>query len=117
MAPVPDSPDSQDQRHSEAFQSLGALDAKLKQLPVGKRVGLPAKVKRAVSVRSGGRCEYVYRGRRCGSRYQLEIDHKVPLAAGGGHELEQLRHLCREHNLQQYYAWWELGAPRAPHLE
>jgi hypothetical protein len=85
------------------------LEAKLKQLPAGRRVALPAAAKRAVGARSGGRCEYVYQGKRCDSRYQLEIDHRVPLVAGGGHEVSQLRHLCRQHNLQQYQAWFEMG--------
>jgi hypothetical protein len=86
--------------------------AKIRQLPAGRRVRLPAPLQRAVYARSGGQCEYVFDGKRCGSRYLLQIDHRIPLAAGGGHELSQLRHLCREHNVQQYQAWLELRAPR-----
>jgi hypothetical protein len=78
---------------------------KARALPKGKRVYLPVALKRAVYARSGGRCEYIAHGKRCGSGYMLEIDHKVPLSAGGGHDLSQLRHLCRAHNLQQFEAW------------
>lgn len=38
-------------------------------------------------------------GRVCGSRYQMEIDHIIPKALGGGDEPENLRILCRKHNL------------------
>jgi 5-methylcytosine-specific restriction endonuclease McrA len=41
-------------------------------------------------------------GRVCDSRYQLQIDHKVPLWAGGGSELENLQVLCGVHNRQKY---------------
>ena len=38
--------------------------------------------------RAGGRCE------QCGRRARLEVDHKVPLAAGGGHELANMQAIC-----------------------
>ena len=38
-------------------------------------------------------------GRRCASRYKLQIDHRVPLAQGGSNELGNLRLLCQSHNL------------------
>jgi hypothetical protein len=37
-------------------------------------------------------------GKRCGSRFQLEIDHRIPYAKGGGDESANLRLLCRAHN-------------------
>lgn len=45
-------------------------------------------------------CEYQdpKTGRRCGSKYQLEVDHCHPIALGGGNELSNLRILCRAHN-------------------
>ena len=49
---------------------------------------IPAPVRREVWRRDGGRCSYVdpYSGRRCGSRFLLELDHIVPYALGGGAE-------------------------------
>jgi hypothetical protein len=46
-------------------------------------------------------CEYVdpQSGRRCGSTYQLEIDHIVPKALGGSDDPSNLRCLCKQHNL------------------
>ena len=45
-------------------------------------------------------CEYQdpKTGRKCGSKYQLQIDHQHPLALGGSNELSNLRVLCRTHN-------------------
>ena len=42
---------------------------------------IPAPVRREVWRRDGGRCSYVdpHSGRRCGSRFLLELDHIVPL--------------------------------------
>jgi hypothetical protein len=77
---------------------------KAQSLPKGKRVYLPAALKRAVYARSGGRCEYTTHGKRCSSRYMLEIDHRIPISRGGGHEFSQLRTLCRMHNQQQFEA-------------
>lgn len=38
-------------------------------------------------------------GRSCHSRYQLELDHIHPKSLGGTNESENLRPLCRQHNL------------------
>jgi hypothetical protein len=84
---------------------------KARSLPKGKRVYLPAALRRAVYARSGGRCEYTVDGKRCCSRYMLEVDHRIPLSFGGGHEFSQLRNLCRQHNLQQFEAWLKRSAP------
>lgn len=43
-----------------------------------------------------------YRCRKCGRPGRLEVDHIVPLKAGGGDELANLRALCREHHLARH---------------
>ncbi len=70
-----------------------------KVLPVGVRVALPAQVKREVWSRATGRCEYTHDGRRCSSRYRLEIDHVQPLALRGSNEVRNLRILCKVHHI------------------
>ena len=66
------------------------------------RVYIPATIRKSIWHRSQGRCEFTAStGRRCESRFQLELDHKHPLALGGSHQIENLRILCREHNTQQ----------------
>ncbi|MGE0528736.1 MAG: HNH endonuclease [Bdellovibrionales bacterium] len=50
--------------------------------------------------RARGTCEYrdPVTGRRCKSSHQLEADHIVPRALGGGDDISNLRCLCRSHN-------------------
>jgi len=56
-----------------------------------------AQVRREVLARG---CEFkAWGGRKCGSRFQLEVDHIRPRALGGTDAPENLRCLCRKHNL------------------
>jgi hypothetical protein len=65
----------------------------------GMRPYIPAHLRRAVWKRDGGRCAWCTSdGRRCDSRWKLEIDHIVPVARGGTTTLSNLRLLCRTHN-------------------
>jgi 5-methylcytosine-specific restriction endonuclease McrA len=60
---------------------------------------IPAQIRRAVWMRDKSQCSYISpEGRRCGSKFTLEIDHKVPVAWGGKSEPHNLQILCREHN-------------------
>jgi hypothetical protein len=60
-----------------------------------------ASTRNAVFKRAEGQCEYCdsRSGRRCESRHFLEIDHIQPRALGGTNEPENLRAVCRTHNL------------------
>lgn len=51
--------------------------------------------------RARGGCEFrdERTGRACGSRYQVEVDHIRPKALGGTDTPENLRALCKQHNL------------------
>jgi len=61
---------------------------------------IPAAVRRQVWERDGGCCTWTSKdGRRCGSRWKLEIDHILPVALGGASTVENLRLCCRLHNL------------------
>ncbi|MDE0448969.1 MAG: HNH endonuclease signature motif containing protein, partial [Spirochaetaceae bacterium] len=81
------------ERHLAALRSFGAA-------PGSRSRYIPAAVRREVWRRDQGRCSYVDRhsGRRCGSRYRLEIDHIVPFALGGGAEPANLRLRCEAHH-------------------
>ena len=61
---------------------------------------IPAGVRREVWRRDQGCCTYVDRhtGRRCGSRFFLELDHIVPVARGGAAEPGNLRLRCAAHH-------------------
>ncbi|MDE0026380.1 MAG: hypothetical protein OXP69_18375, partial [Spirochaetaceae bacterium] len=81
------------QRHLAALRCCDAV-------PGSRSRYIPVAVKREVWRRDQGRCSYVdpHSGRRCGSRYRLEIDHVVPFALGGRTELFNLRVRCRAHH-------------------
>jgi 5-methylcytosine-specific restriction endonuclease McrA len=72
-----------------------------------KRKYITLKVRRELFQRAIHCCEYIdpASGRKCESRYQLEIDHRVPLARGGEDQHENLRVLCRTHNLLSARQW------------
>ena len=61
---------------------------------------IPAGIRRDVWTRDQGQCAYVHpnTGKRCASRYLLQVDHIKPLALGGGSQRENLRLLCAGHN-------------------
>jgi hypothetical protein len=84
-------------------------------LPAGKRVRLPAVLRRAVWTQGSGQCQISHQGRRCTSRYRLEVDHIQPLALGGSNDVSNLRLACWHHNQQQARA--KLGAQYARHLD
>lgn len=73
--------------------------------PDKRRVNLREEVIR----RAEGRCEFSdpVSGQICGSRHQIEVDHRLPKALGGSDDLKNLRCLCRAHN--QYEAERILG--------
>jgi HNH endonuclease len=60
-----------------------------------------SRVKRVTLQRDGGACTFrdPKSGKVCGSRYQVEVDHIIPKALGGKDAPENLRVLCRQHNL------------------
>jgi len=60
---------------------------------------IPARVRRAVWKRDGGRCAYVSaNGHRCEARKPLEFDHVLEVARGGEATVDGVRLLCRAHN-------------------
>lgn len=108
--------------HAEPEASWAQIIARLAKDEV-KRLDPIEKQKRAdargvtagkriiVLARSNGQCEHVHRetGKRCESRIRIEVDHIKPKAFGGGDEVENLRALCRHHNI--------IAAERAMGLE
>jgi len=67
-----------------------------------------AEVKRQVHERDGDACSFeAPDGNRCDSRYQLEWDHRLPIALGGKSTTDNVRQLCRAHN--QYEAERRFG--------
>jgi 5-methylcytosine-specific restriction endonuclease McrA len=64
---------------------------------------IPARVKRAVWLRDGGRCAFVgttggVTARRCTARALLEFHHLRPFAVGGAGSSDNIQLRCRAHN-------------------
>jgi hypothetical protein len=60
-------------------------------------------LRRTVLLRDGC-CQYLdaLTGKKCGSKFGLEVDHKTSQWAGGKHTLANLHTLCRKHNSYKY---------------
>jgi hypothetical protein len=72
------------------------------------RPHVPAAIAREVRLRDADRCQFpLDAGGICGSTWQVELDHVVPLALGGPTTAANLRCCCRTHN--QRAAEDELG--------
>ncbi len=60
---------------------------------------VPDNVRDDVFVRDAGQCTFVgWNGVRCSCKKGLQLDHIKPFAAGGTHDLSNLRLLCGAHN-------------------
>ena len=60
---------------------------------------IPAKVRRAVWARDGGRCAFVSgSGKRCSERGRVEFHHVEPYGVGGAASVANIQLRCRSHN-------------------
>jgi 5-methylcytosine-specific restriction endonuclease McrA len=73
---------------------------------------IPARVRRAVWQRDGGRCAFVAaHGRRCTERVFLEFHHREPYAFGGEATVANVSLRCRSHNVYEAQLAFGHGAP------
>ncbi|MEQ1878378.1 MAG: HNH endonuclease signature motif containing protein, partial [Bdellovibrionia bacterium] len=61
-------------------------------------------IKNGIYSKAGACCEFVdpKTGNRCSSKFLLQIDHKIPIWAGGTNEPGNLQLLCSTHNRLKY---------------
>ncbi len=60
---------------------------------------VPAATVAKLKLRAQGQCEYKdEKGRRCCQTTKLTVEHVVPFAVGGSHELNNLKIFCAGHN-------------------
>jgi HNH endonuclease len=64
------------------------VDEGREQRPRAQRQPIPREVRRAVFERDGGQCV------QCGSNFDLQYDHLIPVALGGASTLQNLQLLC-----------------------
>jgi hypothetical protein len=86
----------------KAAKRRGLVEKPRKNPPASESDAVPAHVKRAVWLRSGGKCEWrLDSGGVCGSTHQLELDHHpIPKAHGGPATIDNIRIHCKTHNLE-----------------
>ena len=96
-------------RAGESHRNPGATDEQVLKLALetllekqSKREAcVPAKVKREVVKRDGGKCQWqLPDGGVCGATTRLEVDHVVPRGKGGPDTVDNCRILCRSHDLE-----------------
>jgi hypothetical protein len=68
--------------------------------PKSRRRYVDAATRRGVTARDGMQCSFIAAdGKRCESRAFLEFDHRTPAGCGGESQTQNVRILCRAHNL------------------
>jgi 5-methylcytosine-specific restriction endonuclease McrA len=108
--PVKKSKRTSQRQDSKAVSSIEKHDKKTNSRYI------PAKVKTEVLLRDGYQCSYVAPdGTRCDCTGGLEVDHIQPFAAGGSNEPDNLRLLCKAHNLhaaEEFYGYQKMAVYR-----
>ncbi|MBC7386522.1 MAG: HNH endonuclease [Cryobacterium sp.] len=68
--------------------------------PLKRSRYISARDRAATHARANGACEYVHpqAGKRCGSRFGLQMGHVIPFAKGGANTAENLLAYCPAHN-------------------
>jgi len=97
----------QDSKQESNLTATVAVENSEKTKQKIHRTFIPKATHRYIFNKAKNCCEYIspLTGGKCQSRYQLQLDHKTPLAKGGGNNPENLRVLCRAHNLAEARRW------------
>jgi hypothetical protein len=82
------------QRLARAHMLLNAEEGH-DEPPRSRREPIPREVRRAVFERDGGQCV------QCGSNFDLQYDHVLPIALGGANTVENLQLLCGQCNREK----------------
>ncbi|WP_413581859.1 HNH endonuclease [Bdellovibrio sp. HCB288] len=84
--------------------NIGESEAKVEQRnkETIARKAIKISTKRVLLKKAHHCCEFLHPTLgRCNSKYQLQIDHRLPLALGGTNDESNLRVLCRLHNMAE----------------
>jgi 5-methylcytosine-specific restriction endonuclease McrA len=76
------------QRRQQSKLDRAHMALRMEQQPTQRRGPLPRVLKMAVFERDNGRCT------QCGSTFDLQYDHVIPVAMGGATTMENLQLLC-----------------------
>ena len=67
-----------------------------KRHSLNQRIPIPTEVKRAVWKRDSGKCI------NCGSEFELQYDHIIPVVKGGSSTIENIQILCKKCNYKKH---------------
>lgn len=90
-----------ERKRSDLMKSVNATEVSPRQSKNLKpRKYISIYIRRKILAKAGHCCEYTdpKSKKKCGSRFQLELDHIQPVALGGSNEISNFRILCRTHN-------------------
>jgi hypothetical protein len=79
-------------KHLDRARTLLNVEEGRQQRPRNQRQPVPREIRRAVFERDGGSCV------ECGSNFDLQYDHVIPVALGGATSLDNLQLLCGDCN-------------------
>jgi hypothetical protein len=82
------------QKLDRAHMLLNVEEGRMER-PRGRREPIPREVRRAVFERDGGKCV------ECGSNFDLQYDHLIPVTLGGAPTVENLQLLCAPCNREK----------------
>ncbi len=82
-------------RLESKFKRLQKIRAREEDLTETRRNRIPDEVRAFVWERDEGRCV------QCGAQEELEFDHIIPIAKGGGNAIDNIQLLCRDCNQQK----------------
>ncbi len=94
-------------RSESAEQAVSQATKETTRSFLSKREHIKLTQRRRLLKKSDYSCEFIdpITKSKCQSTYQLQVDHKIPLARGGSSSEENLRILCRTHNLLMAQRW------------
>ena len=79
-------------RVPQQLDRLRKIRVRSEEIEVARRERIPDEVKALVWERDDGRCV------RCGAEHDLQFDHVIPVAKGGGVNVENIQVLCGDCN-------------------
>jgi hypothetical protein len=86
-------------RHPDPKARPNGSTARSNARPRPSARGISQAVRRKIWNRAGARCEFRHPdGTRCVRTHLLQLDHRIPVAWGGGREPDNLQLLCATHN-------------------
>ncbi|WP_419552025.1 HNH endonuclease [Candidatus Poriferisodalis sp.] len=79
-------------RQDSKLERLRKIRTKSEDITAARRERIPDEVRAIVFERDSGRCQ------KCGSQDDLEYDHIIPVAKGGGNSVNNIQILCADCN-------------------